>query len=87
MTRDEIVKMILGYISEHVFSGKIPSDFTMDTSMVNSRLVNSIIVLHMINYIEEKINVEFEAHEISVDNIDTVNLLADFVVKKSNAKE
>lgn len=86
MTRDEIVKMILDYISEHVFSGKMPSDFTNDTSMVNSRLVNSIIVLHLVNHIEEKLNIEFDAHEISVDNIDTVNVLSDFIVKKRNAQ-
>lgn len=85
MTRAEIIKMILDYISEHVFSDKLPSDFTNDTSMVNSRIVNSIIVLHMVNHIEEKLNIEFEAHEINVDNIDTVNLLADFVAKKCNA--
>jgi acyl carrier protein len=85
MSKDAIVKKVSDYISDHVFSGKLPSDFTNDTPMVSTRLVNSIAVLHMVNHFEEEFKVEFEAHEISVDNLDTVNLFADFIASKVNA--
>lgn len=85
MSKDAIVKKILEYITDHVFSGKMPADFTNDTPMISTRLVNSIAVLHMINHFEEEMSIEFEAHEISVDNLDTVNLFADFIASKVNA--
>jgi acyl carrier protein len=85
MQKDEIKKQIRSYISEHVFSGKMPADFTDDTKMISTRLVNSIIVMHMINHFEESLKIELEAHEVSVDNLDTVNLIADFFNGKVNA--
>jgi acyl carrier protein len=85
MEREKVRKMILDYLAEHVFSGSLPADFNDDTILVSNRLVNSIIVLHMVNYLEENLNIEFEAHEMNVDNIDSVNLMTDFVLNKINA--
>ena len=85
MEREKVRKMILDYLAEHVFSGSLPADFTDNTVLVSTRLVNSIIVLHMVNYLEETLSIEFEAHEMNVENIDTVNIMTDFVLNKMNA--
>ena len=81
----QIKKLIREYIAKHVFSGTLPSDFTDDTPLVSTRLINSIVVLHLINHFEELFKIEFEAHEISVDNLDTVNMISEFFHSKINA--
>ncbi|MGZ3882983.1 MAG: hypothetical protein ACXVP0_15365 [Bacteroidia bacterium] len=85
MTKDQIKKMVKEYIAEHVFSGAVPSDFTDDTLMISTRIVNSIVVMHMINHFEELLKVEVEAHEVNVDNLDSVNLVTLFFFNKVNA--
>ncbi len=86
MTKENIQSKIVGFISNNVFSGKIPADFTNNSPLVSSRLMNSITVLQMVSFLEEELKVEFEAHEISADNLDTVNILTDFIAKKLNVK-
>ena len=85
MDNSQIKKLLKEYIAEHVFSGKLPGDFTDDTALVSSRLINSIVVLHMINHFEELFKISFEAHEISIDNLDTINMMATFFQSKMNA--
>lgn len=82
MNRDEIKKDVRNYIAQKMFKGNLPSDFTDDTKLISSRLIDSIVVLSMVNYLEEKTKIEFEAHEVSVENLDSVNIIADFLLKK-----
>lgn len=86
MTKDGIKQKITGFIAEHVFSGKLPVDFTNDSTLVSSRLVNSITILQMISFLEEELKVQFEAHEVNADNLDTVNILTEFIFHKLNAR-
>jgi hypothetical protein len=85
MSKDDLKKMIKEYIAEHVFAGVLPPDFTDETPMVSTRLVNSIVVMHMINYFEEKLKVEIEAHEVNIDNLDSIDLVTSFFFGKLNA--
>lgn len=82
MNRDEIKKDVRNYIAQKMFKGNLPSDFTDDTKLISSRLIDSIVVLSMVNYLEEKTKIEFEAHEVSVENLDSVNIIVDFLLKK-----
>ncbi len=87
MNKEEIKKLIRNYVSEHVFSGKLASDFTDDTLLVSTRIINSIIVMHMINHFEEVLKIELEAHEVNIDNLDSVNIMAEFFENKINARK
>ncbi len=82
MNKEEIKGEVRNFIAKKMFKGNLPSDFTDDTKLISSRLIDSIVVLSMVNYLEEKSKTEFEAHEVSVENLDTVNIIADFLSKK-----
>ncbi len=82
MNKNDIINEVRGYVTEKLFRGDVPADFTNDTALVSSRLLDSIVVLGLINHLEEKLNIEFEAHEVNVDNIDTINKTADFLFQK-----
>lgn len=87
MTLSEIKEILKSYLSKQVFSGHLPKDFNDDTPLISSRLVNSITVLHLVNHVEEIFKLEFEAHEVNVDNLDTINLFGEFLEKKINARK
>jgi len=82
MNRNEILNEVKGYVTEKLFHGKVPADFTNDTPLISTRLLDSIVVLGLISHIEEKFNIELEAHEVSVDNLDTINITSDFLFQK-----
>jgi acyl carrier protein len=82
MDKKQITKEVNGFITGQLFGGDPPSDFNNDTALISSKLLDSIVILSMINHLEEKFRIEFEPHEISVDNLDTVNKTADFISQK-----
>lgn len=82
MTKNDIEKEVRSFITEKLFRGDAPADFNNDTALISSRLLDSIVVLGMISHLEEKFNIEFEAHEVNVDNLDTINKTIEFLSQK-----
>ena len=82
MNKNDIIKEVRDYVTDKLFRGDVPADFTNDTLLISSRLLDSIVVLGLINHLEEKLNVELEAHEVSVDNLDTINITTEFLFQK-----
>lgn len=82
MNKNEITTEVRSFITEKLFRGGIPSDFTNDTPLISSRLLDSIVVLGLVSHLEEKFSVEFEAHEVTVDNLDTINVISNFISQK-----
>lgn len=82
MNRNEIISILREYIGEKLFRNGAPADFTNDTKLVSTRILDSIVVLGLISHLEEKLGIELDAHEVSVDNLDTINIMADFLLGK-----
>lgn len=53
-----------------------------DTKLISSRLIDSIVALRLVTFLEEKFRIEFEAHEVSQDNLETIDTIASFVASK-----
>lgn len=61
----------------------IPADTLKDdTKLISTRMVDSIIALRLVSHLEEKFNVEFEAHEVNQDNLESIEKIAQFVQSK-----
>jgi acyl carrier protein len=82
MDRKQITKEVHEFITGHLFGGNPPADFTNDTALISTRLLDSIVILNMISHLEETFKIEFEPHEINVDNLDTVNKTAELISQK-----
>lgn len=82
MEREEIRKMVYDYVTQFIFRGQLPADFNSDTPMLSSRLLDSVLTLKLINHFEDTLKVEFRAHEITMENVDTVNIFTDCLYRK-----
>jgi acyl carrier protein len=78
--KQEIITTISTILSSKFIPGQV---FDKNTSLIKSKMMDSIAVLNFVNTLEQTFNIEFEAHEVDVDNLDTVQIVADFVIKKS----
>jgi acyl carrier protein len=85
MEKAEIFSKILGLILQSSSQGQLKEQITNETPLLSSRLLDSIAVLRLVTLIEEEFNIEIEAFEVNVDNLDTIAKIAEFVSKKSNA--
>ena len=77
-----IEQTISTYLKENVAALNDSVNFNESTPLISSRLIDSIIALKLVSYLEETFNIEFEAHEVNQDNLDTVALIAAFVRSK-----
>ena len=82
MEKNQLQKQIREYIDEMIFGGNPPQTFTNDTPLISNRIMDSIVTLKLIAHFEEKLGVEFRAHEVTAENLDTVNIIADFLLRK-----
>ena len=83
MTKNDVIIVMRDFVVQKLFRGEAPSDFSNDTPLISSRLIDSIVVLSLVAHLESTLKVEFEAHEVNVDNLDTINKTADFLFQKS----
>ncbi len=53
-----------------------------DTKLISTRLIDSILALRLVSHLEEKFKIEFEAHEVTQENLETIDRIAEFVESK-----
>lgn len=80
MSLTEIKSEIRNFLTANLsISGDSLKD---DTKLISTRMVDSIIALRLVSHLEEKFNVEFEAHEVNQDNLESIERIAQFVQSK-----
>lgn len=53
-----------------------------DTTLISGGVIDSITTLQLVDFIEGEFGIEFEAHEVDRDNLDTLGRIAAFVESK-----
>ncbi|MEP0265763.1 acyl carrier protein [Dokdonia sp.] len=79
--KTEIENKLKEYIVKNFFSGD-PNSLTSDTELLTSGIIDSISALEIVDFIEENFNLQFEAHEVDKENLNTISILSDFIIKK-----
>ncbi|MBI3509111.1 MAG: acyl carrier protein [Bacteroidetes bacterium] len=79
---NEIRNVIRTFITENVFQGNDKGELKDDTKLISSRLMDSIVALKLVSHLEEHFKIEFEAHEVDQDNLDTISQMTKFVQSK-----
>ena len=83
-TVEQIKKDIRDFIINNFLFGSEDDPFNDDDSFLENGIIDSTGVLELINYIEETYNMHCEDDELIPENLDSVNNVANYVVKKTN---
>ena len=78
----QIKAIVKEYILLNCLQNKQISNITDSTPLISGRLLDSISTIQLVGFLEEKFNVEFEAHEVDKDNFETIEIISQFVKKK-----
>lgn len=74
--------IVRAFLIDNIYGGKETGELTDTTPLISTRLMDSIVALKLVSHLEEKFGIEFEAHEVDQDNLDTIGTIVAFVQKK-----
>jgi acyl carrier protein len=83
--RAEISSIVKGFILDRFLPGEDPDDLTDDTPLISGGVLDSISTVTLVAFLEQRFGVQFQAHEMSADYLDTANVIADTVTEKLGA--
>ena len=79
----EIKKKVKVFIIENFLLGDSSNNLNEEDSFFEKGIIDSTGVLELVSFAEKAFNVKFEDEELIPDNLDSLNKVADFIVKKS----
>ena len=78
----EIQSIVKSYVLEEFLPGESPDALDNSTPLISSGVLDSLSTIKLVSFLEEHFGVQFEAHEVSRDNLDTLDLIASTVESK-----
>jgi acyl carrier protein len=78
---------IRGYLGEYVLFSDNGLEYGNDDSFLESGIVDSVAVMELTLFVEEMFGIFVEDQDITPDNFDSVNKLAQFIRSRLNSKE
>jgi acyl carrier protein len=84
-TEAEIKATVKDYILNEFLPGERPEELDDATALITTGVLDSIATVKLISFLEERYGVEFEAHEMSADHLNTLPDIARVVRTKADA--
>lgn len=81
-----IKEQVRQYILAEFLPGESPDNLKDDTALRTSGVLDSMATLQVVTFVEEHFGIEVEAHEAGVENFDSLNSIAAFVIQKKAAR-
>ncbi len=79
---NDVEQIVKQYILDEFLPGEDPSQLTDSVQLVKSGILDSIATLKLVSFLEERFGIELQAHEINLDNFNTVPEIAAIVQRK-----
>jgi acyl carrier protein len=82
-----VEEKIASYIADNILFSKKGFTYPLDASFLENGIIDSMNVLELVMFVEEKFGVQVADNEIIPENFDSVSKLAAFILRKSDHKE
>lgn len=79
---DEIQTATKAFILQEFLPGEDADQLETDTPLLSGGILDSISTVKLVGFLEDTYDVEFAAHEISEDHLDTLERLSKLVQSK-----
>jgi acyl carrier protein len=76
------IDAIIEFINDELLDE--PEDIVKDTSLFQDRILDSLNLVMLIGFLEEKFGIKIKTSEVSIENLDTVAKMITFIDKKTN---
>jgi D-alanine--poly(phosphoribitol) ligase subunit 2 len=84
LSQEEISATIKEYILNRFVKANEKNVLTNETPLISGGIIDSILTMQLVVFIEETYNFEFLPHEVDKENLNTIGSITAFIVKKIN---
>ena len=82
MTIQNVKEVIKDYILKEFLPGENPAELTDSTPLITGGILDSLATLKLVAFLEERFQIQIQAHETMVDYLDTVDDIVQLVSSK-----
>ena len=82
LSMQEVKEIIKGYILEEFLPGENPAELTDATPLITGGILDSLATIKLVAFLEQRFQIQIQAHETMVDYLDTVADIAQLVSSK-----
>jgi acyl carrier protein len=75
------------YIVAEFLPGESPGNLKDDTPLRTSGVLNSMGLLRLVSFVEDKYRIELDAHDTGIEYFDTIDAIANLIEKKTREKD
>ena len=79
---DSIQSTVKTYILEKFLRDADPDELTAETLLISDGILDSLATIKLVEFLEQQFGIEVEAHEVSNDNLETLDVIAKLVRSK-----
>ena len=80
--QDQIEPTLHEYILETFLPGEDPSELKADTPLITAGILDSVATLKLVAFLEERFNIQIDAHEADSEHLNTIADIAKLVRSK-----
>ena len=84
-TQGQITQTLKMYILETLLQGENPDALTESTPLVTGGILDSLATLKLVSFLEEKYKIVLQAHEVDVDNLNSISQITSLVQQKQSS--
>ena len=82
-----IEKIIKEYIASEIIHKKGLSSLKNDESLLKKGIIDSVGLLHLLTFIEERFDIQIPDEEVIPENFETLNKITTFIKKKQGLSQ
>ncbi len=81
----DVAQTVKSYILEEFLPGENPDELKPDTPLITGGILDSVATLKLVAFLEEQFKITVEAHEVDVENLNTIADISRLIAAKSKA--
>jgi acyl carrier protein len=81
---ERISELIRDFILREFLAGEDPRELTDRTPLITGGILDSISMLKLVTFIEDRFGIVIEAHEAGVDHLDSIDRISALVAAKQD---
>ncbi len=82
LSMQEVREVIKGYILHEFLPGENPAELTDSTPLITGGILDSLATIKLTVFLEERFQIQIQAHETMVDYLNTISDIAQLVQSK-----
>jgi acyl carrier protein len=79
---NEVATAVQDFILDRIRRPGLPGGLDPDSSLIDQQVLDSLGVLEVASFLEQRYLIEVDPAELVADNFESINKIADFVARK-----